>query len=170
MGPAFAALLSERDCVITFARLLHDAGIPWDAIHHELSISRWMFEEPHPAATVMTPAQQRRRVDLALVSIEDLSTADLPADDPRFQLDAFLEFAYLSDFWTVPGASKYGAPKKGRVKVEEDVAKINLHLETGACRVGYVIVFEECDWGFDEDFAATAETTAGCRVRFIKRY
>jgi hypothetical protein len=32
-----------------------------------------------------------------------------------------------------------------------------------------VIVFEECDYGFEEAFAAEAEANHhGCRVRFIK--
>ena len=28
--------------------------------------------------------------------------------------------------------------------------KVGVNLSSGACRLGYVIVFEECDWGFEE--------------------
>jgi hypothetical protein len=63
----------------------------------------------------------------------------------------------------------FGDPAAGRKKVATDVEKIGLHLETGACRVGYVIVFEECDWGFEERFVSDAEANHhGCRVRFIR--
>lgn len=44
------------------------------------------------------------------------------------------------------------------------------HLTSGACRLGYVIVFTECDWGFTESFAAEADAKHGCRVRFIRGY
>jgi hypothetical protein len=67
-----------------------------------------------------------------------------------FQFDAFLEFGYLSDYWKEPAAVLFGDPVAGRKKVEADVEKIALHVETGACRFGYVIVFEECDWGFEQ--------------------
>lgn len=170
IGRKHPALLSERDCVINFARFLNEEGVPWDAIHHEVSVSRWMFDKPHPAATMMTVAQRRRRVDLVLVQTEDFLAARLPAVEPGFQFDAFLEFGYLSDYWKVPGARVFGGdPAKGRRKVEDDVEKIGLHLASGACRVGYVIVFEECDWGFAETAAADAEVNHhGCRVRFIR--
>jgi len=171
VGYKHPAILSERDCVINFARFLSDEGVPWDAIHHEVSISRSVFDQPHPAATAMTPAQRRRRVDLVLVKTEDLLAAQLPAFEPGFQFDAFLEFGYLSDYWKVPGARVFGGdPVKGRTKVEADVAKLDLHLSTGACRLGYVIVFEECDWGFEETFAADAEAQHGCRVRLIRSH
>ncbi len=170
IGRKHPAILSERDCVINFARFLHEEGVPWDAIHHEVSVSRWMFDGLHPAATAMTPAQRRRRVDLVLVKHEDLLAAELPAVAAGFQFDAFLEFGYLSDYWRVPGARVFGGdPVKGRGKVEADAAKIGVHLASGACRVGYVIVFEECNWGFAQEFAADAETHHhGCRVRFIR--
>jgi hypothetical protein len=72
----------------------------------------------------------------------------------------------------VPGAQVFGGdPVKGRNKVEEDAEKIGVNLASGACRVGYVVVFEECDWGFEETFALDAETQHhGCRVRFIRSY
>jgi hypothetical protein len=168
VGHKYPAILSERDCVINFARFLNEADVPWDAIHHEVSVSRWMFDKPHPAATAMTVGQRRRRVDLVLVNSNDLRSAELPAIKPGFQFDAFLEFAYLSDYWTMPGARVFGDPAKGREKVAADVQKIGLHLADGACRVGYVIVFADCDFEFSGTFAADAETNTGCRVRFIQ--
>jgi hypothetical protein len=171
VGRKHPAILSERDCVINFARFLHEEGVDWDAIHHEVSFSRWMFDEPHPAATTMTAAQRRRRIDLVLVKTEDFLAAKLPAVEPGFQFEAVLEFGYLSDYWQVPGARIFGGdPVKGREKVDADVEKIGLHLASGACRFGYVIVFEECDWQFDRMFAADAEGRNGCRVRFIRSH
>jgi hypothetical protein len=71
----------------------------------------------------------------------------------------------------VPGARIFGGdPDRGRVKVDADVEKVGLHLSTDACRLGYVIVFEECDWGFEESYAADAEAKNGCRVRFIRSF
>jgi hypothetical protein len=108
-------------------------------------------------------------IDLALIKPEDLVGTKLPATEPGFKFDAFLEFGYLSDYWTVPRAQKFGDPLKGRKKVQGDIAKVGLHLSAGACRVGYVIVFEECDYGFEEAFASDAEANHhGCRVRFIR--
>ena len=146
--------------------------MPWDAIHHEVSLSRWMFDAPDPAATMMTPAQRRRRVDLALVRVEDFISAELPALGPGFHFDAFLEFGYLSDYWKVELARIFGGdPSKGRQKVKDDVEKIGIHLAAGACRLGYVIVFEECDWEFADQFACEVEGKHhGCRVRFIRNY
>ena len=51
-----------------------------------------------------------------------------------------------------------------------DVGKIDAHLAAGACRVGYVVVFEEWDYGFEENFAAAAAAAHGCRVRFIRNF
>jgi hypothetical protein len=107
-----------------------------------------------------------------LVKIEDFLAAELPAIAPVFQFEAFIEFGYLSDYWKVPGAQVFGGdPVKGRKKVEEDVERVGVSLASGACRLGYVVVFEECDWGFEERFAATAETQHhGCGVRFIRSH
>jgi hypothetical protein len=165
------AILSERDSVINFARFLNEEGVPWDAIHHEVSMSRWIFEEPHPAATAMTPAQRRRRIDLVIVKTDEFLVTELPATTPGFRFDAVLEFGYFSDYWQVPGARIFGGdPDRGRVKVDADVEKVGLHLSTDACRLGYVIVFEECDWGFEESYAVDAEAKNGCRVRFIRSF
>jgi hypothetical protein len=50
------------------------------------------------------------------------------------------------------------------------VAKVATNLAGGSCRLGYVIVFTECDYGFDDTFVAETEATTGCRVRFIRGY
>jgi hypothetical protein len=171
VGHKFPALLSEQDGVIHFARFLNEAGVPWDAIHHQVSVSRWIFDAPHPAATAMTPGERRRRIDLALLRSEDLLAAKLPATEPGFTFDAFLEFAYLSDYWQQPKARIFNRdPLGARQKVEQDIEKIAANLAAGACRLGYVIVFEECDHEFSTTFAADAEAKNGCRVRFIRGY
>ena len=106
-----------------------------------------------------------------LVKTEDFLATELPITSPGFKFDAILEFAYFSDYWTVSGARIFGGdPAGGCGKVDDDVQKVGLHLSTGACRFGYVIVFEECDWGFEESYAAEAEAKNGCRVRFIRSF
>lgn len=171
VGHKYPALLSEQDGVIHFARFLNEAGVPWDAIHHQVAVSRWIFDAPHPAATAMTPGERRRRIDLALLRSEDFLGAKLPAREPSFQFAAFLEFAYLSDYWKQPKARIFNRdPLGAREKVEKDVEKIAAHLAAGACRLGYVIAFEECDHEFQETFANDAEANYGCRVRFIRGY
>lgn len=167
VGHKHPALLSEQDCVINFARFLNEAGVPWDAIHHEVSVSRWMFDHPHPAATA---GSNKWRVDLALLKSKDFLAARLPATEPGFQFAACLEFAYLSDFWTLPGVHPFGQPAKGHEKVQKDVEKINRYLAGSACRTGYVVVFEECDCGFSRTFVSNAEASHGCRVRFVRGY
>lgn len=167
IGFKHPALVSEQDCVIHFARFLNEAGVPWEDIHHQVSVSRWLFEEPHPAATA---GASKWRVDLALLRREDFLSAKLPATQPGFQFAACLEFGYLTDYWTVPGAHPWNAPAKGVAKVEKDVAKIARYLAGDVCRSGYVIVFEECDWGFPPTFVADAEANHGSRVRFVRAY
>jgi hypothetical protein len=172
VGRKHPAILSEQDCVINFAHFLHEAGLPWDAIHHEVSMSRWLFDKPHPAATAMTPGEKRWRVDLALLGSEDFLDAKLPSvEQGTFRFDAFLEFKYLSDYWKEPGAQVFGGdPVRGREAVAQDAEKIGRRLDLGVCRLGYVVVFEECDWEFDEVFADDTESNHGCRVRFIRAY
>jgi hypothetical protein len=72
----------------------------------------------------------------------------------------------------LPKAQIFGGdPVRGREKVEQDVEKIGVNLASGACRLGYVVVFEECDWGFERAFAANGEAHHhGCRVRFIRNH
>ena len=89
---------------------------------------------------------------------------------PSFQFDAFLEFGYLSDYWTLQKARNFGEPARGHKKVKEDVAKVAANVTGEACRLGYVIVFAECDYGFDGTFMADTEAPSGCRVRFIRGY
>lgn len=170
VGRKHPAILSERDCVVRFARFLEKEGVPWDAMHHEVPVSRWLFDGSHPAANAMTPAERRHRLDLVLVKNGALTKAKLPALVPGFQFDAALEVAYLPDDWTQPRARASGDPAKGRARVEVDVEHVGRQLAGGACRVGYVIVFEECDWGFPASFAPDAEAATGCRVRFVRGY
>ena len=102
------ALLSERDCVVAFIRYLVEAGLPWEAIHNEVSISRWIFDQPHPAATVTSNAQ--RRVDLVLVDPDKFADAELPSTTvDGFKFDAFLEFGFLGDYWQQPMADTWGS-------------------------------------------------------------
>lgn len=167
VGFRHPALVSEQDCVMQFARFLNESGVAWEAIHHQVSVSRWLFDSPHPAATA---GKRRWRVDLALLSDDDFQAAALPALEPGFKFDAFFEFAYLGDFWTLEGAARWGEPAEGRRKAEADVEKIGRYLSTEACRTGYVVVFEECDYGFGPEFAVKAEADTGCRVRFVRGY
>jgi hypothetical protein len=167
VGFRHPALLSEQDCVLNFARLLNGVGVPWDAIHSEVSVSRWLFEEPHPGASA---GNARWRADLALIANERFLAAELPARTAGFQFDAFLEFAYISDSWTLPDATPWGEPAKSRAKVEADIAKIGRYIEGGVCGRGYAIVFEEAECGFTPELAAQVEAETGCRLRFIRGY
>ena len=163
VGFRHPAIVSEQDCVMHFARFLSDAGVDWESIHHQVSVSRWLFDSPHPAATA---GAKRWSVDLALLDAVEFGDADLPATKSGFAFDAFLEFAYLGDSWMEEGATKWGNPEKGRKKVAGDIEKVGRYLESGACRRGYVVVFEECPYGF----APEVEAENGCRVRFIRGY
>ena len=107
-------------------------------------------------------------MDLALLRSEDFLAAHLPATEAGFQFDAFLEFGYLSDYYTVPGSETYNEPKRFQQKVAEDVRKINGYLANGVCRIGYAIVFEDRDSEFPSTFVTEAEAQQGCRVRFIR--
>jgi hypothetical protein len=106
-----------------------------------------------------------------LMRSDDFLAATLPATEPGFTFDAFLEFAYLSDYWQQPKARVFNRdPLGARKKVEQDIKKIAAHLAAGACRLGYVIVFEECDHDFSKTFPPDTEAKFGCRVRFIRGY
>ena len=48
--------------------------------------------------------------------------------------------------------------------------RTKLAAACGACRLGYVIVFEECDHEFSAGVATGAEAKNGARVRFIRGY
>jgi hypothetical protein len=164
--PRGPTLLSEQDSVIQFARHLHQAGVPWEDMHYELTLSKWMFTPSHPAASI---ADGTWRVDLALVRQADLP-GHRPERDDRFQFEAFFEFAYLGDYWRLPGAVSFGKPKSWWRKVEDDVKKVEeRYVLRQVCRVGYVIVFEECDCEFPPNFRETMEQrNPGCRVRFVR--
>jgi hypothetical protein len=167
VGFKYPALLSEQDCVMHFSRFLAAEGVPWSAMHHQVSVSKWLFSEPHSAALA---GSYRWRVDLALAKEERLLGAALPSADDGFCFDALVEFAYLHDAWTLDGAVKYGEPRDGREKVLRDIEKVGAYLRTGACRSGFVIVFADVDFGFDEEVLREAEVDTGCRVRFIRGY
>jgi len=170
VGRRRPAILSEHDCVMNFARFLNEAGVAWDAIHHQVSCSRWLFDGSHPAARAGLVGKKRWCADLGLVKTEDFLKAELPAKlAGGFQFDAFLEFAYLSDFFTLPSVHPYGHPAKYRQKVSDDVAKIASYLATSVCRSGYVVVFAECDCEFPSGFQADAEKKR-CQVRFVRGY
>jgi hypothetical protein len=166
VGDKHPAIVSEGDCVMHFARFLHECGIPWEAIHHQVAASKWLFGEPHPAAS----AETRWSVDLAVIEQDSFRTAKLPATSGDFQFDAFIEFKYLNGTWVEPNAVAWGEPKKGRTAVLTDVAKIGRYLDAGICRTGYVVIFESCDSGFEPGFAKNSETQNGCRVRFVRSY
>jgi hypothetical protein len=155
---------SEHDCVIHFARFLNEVGVAWEDQHHQVSRSRWLFDDRHPAAST------KWRVDLALMRSEDLRSAKLPATDPAFRFDAFLEFTHIADSWKLPEAVTWGEPAKKRKKVRKDLKKIANYVESGVCEVGYAIVFADADAEFPVDFAAEALTTPGCNLRVIKGY
>lgn len=147
-------LLSEADCVMQFARHLAEAGLPWEDMHFELSRSKWLYASPHPAAELGS----RWRVDLAVVDRDVLLAARLPVADDRFRFDVFFELALAGNFCQHGAA--YGHPKKVRDKVdadiekEADIEKVARHVGHDLRRLAYVVVFEECDHGFDPDFAA----------------
>jgi hypothetical protein len=155
-------ILSEADCVLQFARHLHEAGVPWEDMHFELSRSKWLFAAPHPAMV----DRVRWRTDLAVVRRDDLMAAQLPDSSGAFAFDAFLEFKLASNHWKF--GPPYGDPARTRSAVEEDIAKVSAYVERGLCRVAYVVVFEECDHEFPPGFEAAAEATPGIRVRRLR--
>jgi hypothetical protein len=155
-------IVSEADCVLHFARFLNQAGVPWEDMHLELSRVQSMYAGTHPAWTM--PA--RWRVDLAVVDRDALSKAQPPLHD-SFRFDAFYEFALGSAYW-LHGAT-YGEPAKTRAKVASDVEKVARYVEHGLCHRAYVIVFEECDFGFARDYqASVAASWPGVEIIILK--
>lgn len=65
VGRKHPAILSEQDCVINFARFLNEAGVPWDAIHHEVSVC-------HPPSTPSHSRVGYGRAGIAAVVRKDL--------------------------------------------------------------------------------------------------
>jgi hypothetical protein len=52
-----------------------------------------------------------------------------------------------------------------------DVDKVAGYVDGGAFRLAYVIVFEECDFGFQEGFEGDLEAAhPGCRVRILRAW
>jgi hypothetical protein len=91
MGFRTPYLLSEHDCVMHFARHLHDSRIAWEDMHLELSKSQWIFDEGHPA-----DAGLDWRADLAIIRPDAFLSAALPSPKSGgFQFDAFVEVAYI---------------------------------------------------------------------------
>jgi hypothetical protein len=155
-------ILSEDDCILHFARHLNVAGVRWEDMHFELSGSKWIFAPPREGSTGW-------RVDLALIDRNRLVGADLPDTSGEFQFDAFFEFALGSNYWLF--GSPWGAPKKIRDKVGRDVEKVGRYTAHGLCRLGYVVVFEECDHEFPSGFVQQAEGRhPGVRVRLLRRW
>src|SRR3954464_11971143 len=62
-------ILSEHDCVVHFARFLHQAGVPWEDMHLELSPGQWMYHAAGP---------KPKRIDLAVIAPGRLADAGLP--------------------------------------------------------------------------------------------
>jgi hypothetical protein len=152
-------LLSEHDCVLHFARWLHQAGVPWEDIHLELSPGQWMFK---PATDHRLP----KRIDLAIIRRERLRRAQLPTAAGDFRLDAVVEFGLASNYWQF-GA---GSPRALLNKVQNDVAKVAEYVRSGLADHGYVVVVEECDHGFAPSFEADARTRLGVDVLILRRW
>jgi hypothetical protein len=159
-------LLSEADCAFHFARHLNAAGFPWEDMHLEVSLSKWLYAAGHPASG----PGGRWRADLIIAGREPFLAAELPAAVGGYAFDAVFEFKYLTNFWTVEGASKYSGPPGGRRDVEADVRKVSeRYVHRGIARLAYVIAFEECDHQFPSGWAAQAELEyPGVRVRVLR--
>lgn len=142
-------ILSEHDCVLHFARFLAAAGVPWEDLHMELSPGQWMY-----AAEPGSP--KPKRIDLAIIPRAQLAAAKLPADDGAFPLAAVFEFALASNYWQY-GA---GSPSTIRGKIDGDIVKTAEYIRSGLAGRGYVVVVEECDHGFADDYADHARSDA----------
>lgn len=150
-------ILSEHDCVMHFARFLCASGVAWEDLHLELSPGQWMYlTEPG--------APFPKRIDLAVVGRDHLQAAGLPVALGKAPLDAACEFALAGNYWM----HGVGSPSTARDKVAADVVKVGHYLETGLAWLGYVIVVEECDHGFEPTFAESALSDHGVRVRFLR--
>lgn len=151
-------ILSEHDCVMHFARFLHDAGVAWEDIHMEFSAGQWMFV-PRDGAGLP------KRIDLVVIDHERLANARLPAGVGGFKLEAVFEFALASNYWK-HGA---GSAAKARRKVAGDVDKVGEYLLLGLAECGYVIVVEECDHAFPAEYDHGSVEPSGVCVRVLKR-
>jgi hypothetical protein len=158
-------ILSEHDCALQMARALVDEGLPWEHLHAELGISKWIWAPPHPGGSL--PA--RWRIDLAIVAPDRLAAANLPDTDGSFRFDAFFEFKYASDYWL--HGTPFGNPEKTRAAVAADADKLVSCLDANICDRGYVVCFEQCDYGFPSAFSDDAEARhPGLRVRVLRAW
>jgi hypothetical protein len=151
VGPFGPTVLSEQDAILHTARLLAARGVPWDHVHLELAIGKWLWEKPHPAASL----PPKSRIDLAIISPDTLQHAHLPDVSGTLVFDAFVEFKYGDGFWQhgVP----FRQPLQLREGVEADVDKLSRCLEAGICRSAHVVCLEQVDHGFASDFVAQSE-------------
>jgi hypothetical protein len=144
-------ILSEQDAILHTARLLASRGVPWDHLHLELAITKWLWEEPHPAVSLVP----KQVIDLAIISPLILQHAHLPDKSGTLVFDAFLEFKYGDGSWQ--HGDPWGVPQKLRSDVEADVDKLGLCLDAGICRSAHVVCLEQVDYGFADDFVAECE-------------
>ncbi|MCY7413223.1 MAG: hypothetical protein LH471_09370 [Salinibacterium sp.] len=94
VGFKHPALSSEHDCVLNIARFLNEAGVPWKAMNHQLSVSRWLFGKEHSAATERDKAtrpEKRWCVDLALRDPDTFLNATLPVEDNLWNSPALVD-------------------------------------------------------------------------------
>jgi hypothetical protein len=153
-------ILSEHDCVMQFARHLHDLGVPWEDIHLEFSPAQWLFEKP--AESELRP----KRIDLAVVSRERLLATSFPTRIGGFQLDAVIEFALASNYWEFGAGSKRAI----RQKIARDILKVEEYLQSGLVTHGFVIVIEETDHGFPSAWDEPVDHATGVRTRVLRRW
>jgi hypothetical protein len=153
LGPT---ILSEHDCVLHFARLLHDAGVPWEDMHLELSPGQWMYK---PTAKV-----RPKRIDLAVVERARLAGSPLPVAVGEFRLEAVFEFALASNYWQFGT----GSPHALVSKVDGDVAKVGEYLRSGIADRGYVVVVEECDHRLRPSLLEDARAQHGVELLLLR--
>ena len=153
-------ILSEHDCVVQFARHLHEAGVAWEDIHLEFSPAQWMFEQPEDSA------RRPKRIDLAIVSRQRLMGASFPTRQGGFRFDAVLEFALASNYWEYGVGSKKVITKK----IFGDITKVQSYLVTGLATYGYVVVVEETDHAFPAGWVEPAGEETGVRTRVLRNW
>lgn len=161
-GPS---ILSERDCVMQFARQLNDAGVPWKDLHMEVSPGQWLVNQKK--AGLRPPS-----IDLVIANRESLGSRTEPFSPGKrkdFLFDAVFEFRLASNFWerTLRNGKPAKPPAKVRSGIGEDVKKVRKYLDTMLAQRGYVVVVEECDHGFDR---GDGKAVDGMSVRYLKCY
>lgn len=160
-GPGGPTLLSEADCQLQFARQLNATGVAWEDLHIELQRTAWMYKPDRPGA------HEKWRADLAVVDRDSLAASPVPDGAGKLVFDAFIEFAFASSHWKY--GPLWGDPDKKRAKVAADIEKVSRYVKYGLCHLGYVVVVEECDYGFEESFVGRAEQAhPGVLVRIVR--